>query len=186
MLCKYCGKEINDDSKFCQYCGELIKETADKNNDNDFVKKQIWVVVIFIVAFIILLFTNSYNTNSNYTHYTEQSNDINEASVKNDNSVSLEYINALEKARIYSNFSYMSKKNIYEQLVSAYGEGFTKEAAQYAIDNLNADYKNNALQKARIYSNYAHMSKNSIYEQLTSEYGEGFTQEEAKYAINNL
>lgn len=30
----------------------------------------------------------------------------------------------------------MSKNAIYDQLISEYGEQFTKEEAQYAIDNL--------------------------------------------------
>ena len=45
----------------------------------------------------------------------------------------------------------MSKKGIYDQLVSEYGENFSAEAAQYAVDNLNADYNKNALEKAKTY-----------------------------------
>jgi len=26
MFCKYCGKEITDDSRFCKFCGNLIEE----------------------------------------------------------------------------------------------------------------------------------------------------------------
>lgn len=44
--------------------------------------------------------------------------------------------NALAKAKTYSEVMHMSKKGIYDQLVSEYGEGFTAEEAQYAIDNL--------------------------------------------------
>ena len=80
----------------------------------------------------------------------------------------------------------MSKSKIYNQLTSEYGEGFSKEEAQYAIDNLVADYKANALAKAKSYQENMHMSKSKIYDQLTSEYGEGFTAEEAQYAIDNL
>ena len=81
---------------------------------------------------------------------------------------------------------HMSKAGIYQQLTSEYGEGFSAEDAQYAIDNLNADYKANALAKAKSYQENMHMSKSRIYEQLISEYGEGFTTEEAQYAIDNL
>lgn len=28
MFCKYCGKEIDDNSKFCQYCGKALKEQS--------------------------------------------------------------------------------------------------------------------------------------------------------------
>lgn len=81
---------------------------------------------------------------------------------------------------------HMSKQGIYDQLTSEYGEQFPADAAQYAIDNLDADYKANALEKAKSYQNTMNMSKNAIYDQLISEYGEKFTAEEAQYAIDNL
>lgn len=94
--------------------------------------------------------------------------------------------NALTKAKSYSDNMHMSKAKIYNQLTSEYGEGFSAEDAQYAIDNLVADYKANALAKAKSYQENMHMSKSRIYDQLTSEYGEEFTAEEAQYAIDNL
>lgn len=94
--------------------------------------------------------------------------------------------NALKKAESYSNTMHMSKNGIYKQLTSEYGEGFTKEEAQYAVDNMKADWKANALAKAKSYQDSMNMSKNAIYKQLTSEYGEGFTAEEAQYAIDHL
>ena len=94
--------------------------------------------------------------------------------------------NALKKAESYSKLMHMSKSRIYEQLTSEYGEGFTAEEAQYAMDNLVADWNKNALEKAKSYQKTMNMSKSRIYEQLTSEYGEGFTAEEAQYAIDHL
>ena len=99
---------------------------------------------------------------------------------------SIEEKNALKKAESYSSTMHMSKSKIYDQLTSEYGEAFTPEAAQYAIDNIQADWKANALAKAKSYQSTMNMSKQRIYEQLTSEYGEGFTSEEAQYAIDNL
>jgi hypothetical protein len=80
----------------------------------------------------------------------------------------------------------MSKQGIYDQLTSEYGEGFDKEAAQYAIDNIECDWNANALAKAKSYRDKMSMSKNRIYDQLTSQYGEKFTKEEAQYAIDHL
>ena len=80
----------------------------------------------------------------------------------------------------------MSKQAIYDQLTSEYGDQFSADAAQYAVDNLQADYNNNALKKAESYSDQMSMSKDAIYDQLTSEYGEKFTPEEAQYAIDHL
>lgn len=101
-------------------------------------------------------------------------------------SVPKEYQNALKKAKVYSDTMYMSKSGVYNQLTSEYGEGFSEDAANYAIENLDADYKANALAKAKTYQETMAMSKSAIYDQLVSEYGEGFTEEEAQYAIDNL
>lgn len=32
MYCKYCGKKINDDSLFCQYCGGEQDVSFEKDN----------------------------------------------------------------------------------------------------------------------------------------------------------
>lgn len=101
-------------------------------------------------------------------------------------SIPVEYTNALEKAKSYVETMNMSKKGVYGQLTSEYGEKFTKEAAQYAIDNLKADYKAAALAKAKNYQESMKMSPAAIKDQLTSEHGEQFTPEEAQYAIDNL
>ena len=44
--------------------------------------------------------------------------------------------NALEKAKDYQTSMNMSRSAIYEQLTSSYGEKFTDEEAQYAVDHL--------------------------------------------------
>ncbi|MBA8777617.1 Ltp family lipoprotein, partial [Staphylococcus schleiferi subsp. coagulans] len=44
--------------------------------------------------------------------------------------------NALEKAKDYAEQQDMSTDAIYDQLISSYGEQFTEEEAQYAVDNL--------------------------------------------------
>ena len=80
----------------------------------------------------------------------------------------------------------MSKAEIYDQLISEYGNKFTKEEAKYAIDNIKADWKENALKTAEAYQETMNMSNNAIYDQLISEYGNKFTKEEAKYAVDNL
>lgn len=97
-----------------------------------------------------------------------------------------EYKSALSKAKIYSDTMHMSKAGIYDQLTSEYGEKFSAEAAQYAVDNVNADWNKNALEKAKTYQDMMSMSPAAIHDQLTSEYGEKFTKEEADYAIANL
>ncbi|CKJ20049.1 choline binding protein [Streptococcus pneumoniae] len=97
-----------------------------------------------------------------------------------------EYSAALGKAKSYNSWATMSKKRLYKQLISQYGEKFTSDAAQYAIDHLDADYKSNALAKAKSYQKLLNKSKSAIYDQLVSPYGEEFTEEEAQYAIDHL
>lgn len=81
---------------------------------------------------------------------------------------------------------HMSRAGIYDQLTSDYGEQFAPEAAQYAIDNLKADYNANALEKAKSYQDNMAMSPEAIRDQLTSDAGEKFTPEEADYAVQHL
>jgi len=100
--------------------------------------------------------------------------------------ISAEYKSALAKAYSYANDQHMSKKGLYHQLTSEYGEQFSNEASQYAIDNVKADWKANALSKADSYANDQDMSKKGVYDQLTSEYGEQFTKGETQYAVDNI
>lgn len=97
-----------------------------------------------------------------------------------------EYKSALRTAKSYATNMHMSKASIYDQLISEYGEKFSVESAQYAMDNLSVDWNENALKTAESYATNMHMSKAAIYDQLVSEYGEKFTAEEAQYAIDNV
>ncbi|OFN63205.1 hypothetical protein HMPREF2539_16300 [Enterococcus sp. HMSC064A12] len=101
-------------------------------------------------------------------------------------SIPTEYKSALRKAESYSSSMHMSRAGIYDQLTSDYGEQFAPEAAQYAIDNLKADYNANALEKAKSYQDNMAMSPEAIRDQLTSDAGEKFTPEEADYAVQHL
>lgn len=95
-------------------------------------------------------------------------------------------LNALNKAQSYSDHQYMSKNRLYQQLISSYGEGFSAEEAQYAIDHVKADWNYNALQKGKSYYTRQNMSKSRVYQQLVSPYGENFTPEQAQYAVDHL
>ncbi|MDE8314269.1 Ltp family lipoprotein [Erysipelothrix rhusiopathiae] len=106
--------------------------------------------------------------------------------VEEKESVPIEYKNALIKGQQYAERMYMSERGVYDQLVSEYGENFPEEAAQYAIENIKADYNKNALEKAKTYQSRMSMSRDSIWEQLVSEHGENFTEEQANYALENL
>ena len=103
-----------------------------------------------------------------------------------DTDVPAEYTSALTSAETYSDMMHMSKQGIFDQLTSEYGGQFTEDAAQYAVDNIDADWNNNALESAKTYQNEMAMSPAAIHDQLTSEYGGQFTTAQADYAIENL
>ena len=105
---------------------------------------------------------------------------------KLEDNVSSEFKTALKKGQQYADLMHMSKQGIYDQLTSEYGEKFPQDAAEYAVENMNADWNVNALKKAETYATTMHMSKKGIYEQLVSEHGEQFQPEEAQYAIDNI
>ncbi|MDN5900097.1 MAG: Ltp family lipoprotein, partial [Brachybacterium sp.] len=103
-----------------------------------------------------------------------------------DSGVPADHKSALTSAETYSDMMDMSKKGIFEQLTSEYGDQFSDEAAQYAIDTIDADWNENALGSAESYSDLLHMSKQGIFEQLISESGDQFTEEQAQYAIDTI
>lgn len=195
-ICKHCKTEIPYGAKICPQCR--------KKQGMGLIPKII--IAIIVLAILGSVFGNSESsdnktaakpeassaaettavaeTTANKAETaTESSEPLTEAEVDN---VPTEYKSALKKAESYSSTMYMSKAGIYDQLTSEYGEKFSPEAAQYAIDNMTADWNANALEKAKSYSETMHMSKAGIYDQLISEHGEKFTEEEAQYAVDNV
>jgi len=149
--------------------------------------KIISLVLTGVIA-IPLVACSSSETLSEETNNTsiEAQNESEISEEKVDDDIPTEYKSALKQAKTYSEMMNMSKAGIYDQLISEYGGQFTEEAAQYAIDNLEVDWKENALKTAENYQETMAMSPKAIYDQLISEYGEKFTEEEAQYAIDNL
>ena len=198
ITCKHCGQVIAASAKTCPHCGG-------KNGKPVYKKWWFWVLVGFFAIGIMgnavgeksatvksensaqPKNTLSQNIGESVTEATKDTpTPIPVPTEKPQDKVPTEYRNALKKAETYSEMMQMSKKGIYDQLTSEYGEKFDADAAQYAIDNVTADWNANALAKAKEYQKTLAMSKSAIYDQLTSEYGEKFTAEEAQYAVDNL
>ncbi|AIY00911.1 hypothetical protein ART_1312 [Arthrobacter sp. PAMC 25486] len=93
---------------------------------------------------------------------------------------------ALKSAENYDKIIPMSKDGLFAQLSSDAGDKFSEEAAQYAVDNIKADWNANALKSAKNYQDMMAMSPEGIREQLTSEHGDKYTAEQADYAVANL
>ena len=150
--------------------------------------KKWWFGVIVVLVVLIALgsigSSGEQNSIQNQTDGTSAKVEAADASATP--SVPAEYKAALKKATSYANTMHMSKRGVYQQLTSDYGEKFTPEAAQYAVDNVKADWNANALAKAKGYQNTMNMSPAKIHDQLTSDYGEKFTQAQADFAIQHL
>jgi len=143
-----------------------------------------FVVVIILLGVIGATMSANSIPNSD-TSTVPNAGQVNKSEAE-DMSVPKEYKSALNKAASYANTMHMSKLGVYDQLVSEYGEKFSAAAAQYAIDNVKADWNANALAKAKTYQDTMNMSPAGIRDQLTSANGEKFTQSEADYAIQHL
>lgn len=147
------------------------------------------LILLFVIAFISSSTTKP-NTSSVQTQQPEQNQESQVSVTESDTktvsapvvkksetpapaaakapSVPAEYKSALTTAKTYANTMHMSKARLYDQLTSEYGEKFTAAAAQYAIDNIQADWNLNALLTARNYQNTMNMSPARIHDQLTS------------------
>lgn len=200
--CKVCSKEIASNAKTCPGCGAKNKKA---------IYKRPWFIVLAIIIILGAVGGSSYDDSTVAKNETisevEQNQDkeisnnqgeekdvlvkeneekVEEKEEKVEEEVPKEYKSALRKAKVYSDTMSMSKEGLYDQLTSEYGEKFSDEAAQYAVDNLDVNWKENALKKAKVYQETMAMSPSAIYDQLVSEYGEKFTEEEAQYAVDNL
>lgn len=170
--------------------GVLIQDIANKYRDGKTTDKQEYLSQLVEDSETQNEIEETYDSDiySSDTYYENSSESItsDSSTTASSSNVSFEDANALAKAHQYSSIMHMSKAAIYDQLTSEYGEKFSAEAAQYAIDNMTADFNVNALAKAKEYQESMAMSPEEIREQLTSEYGEKFTPEEADYAIQHL
>ncbi len=97
---------------------------------------------------------------------------------------------ALKSARSYLELMSFSRKELYGQLTSQYGEGFLPEEANYAIEYLElhneVSWYSEAVEAAESYLDVIGYSRRGLYDQMTSEYGSQFLPDEANYAISYL
>lgn len=183
--CKHCQAEIDAKAKICPVCRK-------KQGIGCLVPILIAIGVLAVIIAIGAASTGgdteppiSSVPNQSAAQDAQTSNS-GQPTTKAADDIPTEYRSALNRAKTYSDMMHMSKQGIYDQLISEYGDKFSVDAAQYAVDNLQADYNANALEKAKTYQKMMNMSPEAIRDQLTSEYGEKFTQSEADYAVSHL
>lgn len=183
--CKSCQTEIDSKATKCPHC---------KSDQRGWFRRHpvltgvLGLIVLFMVFGSMSGGNQQSNNTTNSSPLESASNKTNPAETDESEEPDLpaEYRSALNKATTYANTMHMSKRGVYDQLVSDYGEKFSPEAAQYAIDNVKADWNANALAKAKTYQDTMSMSPAAIRDQLVSDYGEKFTEAEADYAIAHL
>ena len=123
--------------------------------------------------------------NTNTSEVTASNQKVEESKEVEDN-VPMEYKQALKSAQNYIDVMAFSKQGLYDQLTSEYADKYSDEAAQYAIDNVKADYKEEAVEAAKNYLDTMSFSKEGLKDQLTSQYADKYTEEEAQYAIDKV
>lgn len=142
--------------------------------------KKAWFWIIAIIVSVGLGSASGNSSNNSSSNETTSSVSSSKPNVPAD------YTSALKAAKNYSDTMHMSKRGIYNQLTSDAGDKFSPEAAQYAVDHVNANWYQNALKAAKSYQDDMAMSPDAIRDQLTSDAGDKFTPEEADYAIQHL
>ncbi len=152
------------------------------------------ILIVTMVLGIADMVSDTYNIMKDYDYSCgmpdgDENLTLNEDKEKVDNlNTPKEYLDALEDADFYARDMHYSKDEIVRVLTSTdFGDGYSKEAAEYAVENLvGVNYKENASETAKIYYYDLGIVKEDIKDTLTSEFGDSFTEEEADYAIENL
>jgi len=95
-------------------------------------------------------------------------------------SLTLSQQNAIGAAESYLNYTAFSKSGLVEQLEF---EGFSKEDATFAVENIKVDWKEQAVKSGENYLDFSSFSRTGLIEQLEFE---GFTTEQATYAVDQI
>lgn len=64
MICNKCKKEIDDNSKFCNYCGNTINDKK-KTNSKLIIGIVIGLVIVIVAALVVVVMNNINTTNKN-------------------------------------------------------------------------------------------------------------------------
>lgn len=86
--------------------------------------------------------------------------------------------NAMKQARNYIDFTAFSYEGLIKQLEY---EGYSKEDATFAVENISVDWNEQAAIKAQDYLDYSSFSRQGLIDQLLYE---GFTSEQAEYGVS--
>lgn len=88
--------------------------------------------------------------------------------------------NALSTAKDYLDFTAFSYSGLIKQLEF---EGYSNEAATFAVDNCGADWNAQAAKMAQSYLDFSSFSRSGLIDQLVYE---GFSAEQAEYGVSSV
>lgn len=100
------------------------------------------------------------------------------------NDVPREHTEALEAANAYISSMGVSEQGLHDQMTSEYGNQFSPEATEYALNSVEVDWNSEAKEAAEAYLDAMPFSKKELFDQLTSPHGDQFTKEQAQYAVD--
>ena len=160
MFCKYCGKEIVDDSVFCKYCGANLKlsnnNTAEENKPNiqaeennqtnyivrekikhnqDKTNKILGVIVVALIFISVALATYNNSGTKNVDNPLNHNTKITETKLKNDKYLNIAYknyedIQNLKKEYLMS-FWYKNQKDKEKEFLAIYNV-YTENLAKFS------------------------------------------------------
>ena len=88
--------------------------------------------------------------------------------------------NALGSAESYLAYSSFSREGLIKQLEF---EGYSNEDSIWAVDMVNADWKEQAAKSAQSYLDYSSFSRSGLIDQLEFE---GYTRAQAEYGVDQV
>lgn len=133
--------------------------------------------------------TDTYPSGESDSSDTSSSNPISGTlEKKSPKEVPEEYKKALETAQKHVDYSHgYSKHSLYNMLTNKdYGDKFSAEAADYAVKNVKADWKENAYYNAKTYKEYGEKSNAEIERYMRNVDSNKFSDKEIDYAIEKL
>ena len=190
-LCKYCKSELPDGAKICPTCKKKQKG-------------PMGVIIAIVVVFIIIGIAAGSGGNStdeqnkaqdmektaeNVENQASNETTVSESTEETDESEKVEMTagqkNAYKAAKNYLEFMSFSKDGLINQLSSEYGDGYSVEDAEFAVnyleENGEVDWNEQAYKAAKNYLNTMSFSLDNLINQLESDAGDKYTHEQAVY-----
>lgn len=170
MYCSKCGKENNDSSKFCKYCGKELKqhigvstadeqikntssvETVKENKDSN---KSLVIIAFAILAIVVILATTF------IIYYFVIRDDKSSANIKTEEAVSSEVTDEQEAIAEQTNTEdVIDSKKIIEEAAPAIEEAepYIEEAEPYIEETEEIEEESRPVNLLALYDSYAEAS----------------------------